>query len=286
MRARREHELGQVGGAFSSERRERFPDLERVAHRLPERLAHVRQLADDVAACFPPERDHRLGEHARIGDRLHECAVADLHVEHDRVRAGGDLLRHDAGRDQRHAVDGRGHVAQPIQLLVRGHEVRGLPDDCDPDVAYLRDELFSGQLDAKARYRLELVERAAGVTEPAAAHLPERDAARGDDRADGERCLVPHAARRVLVDDAPAERLADVDLLPAAHHRVRERERLAARHPAEVDGHAERGELVVGDVAEDELVDLALGELAAVALALDELRDASFRGHEDRHGPS
>ena len=38
------------------------------------------------------------------------------------------------------------------------------------------------ELDAEAGDRLELVERAAGVAEPAAAHLPERHAARGDDR--------------------------------------------------------------------------------------------------------
>ena len=83
------------------------------------------------------------------------------------------------------------------------------------------------QLGAVAGDRLELVERAAGVAEPAAAHLPERHAAGRDDRRDRERRLVADAARRVLVDDLAAERGAEVDRLAAADHRVGQRERLA-----------------------------------------------------------
>ena len=62
------------------------------------------------------------------------------------------------------------------------------------------------QLGPIAGDRLELVERAAGVTEAAAAHLPERHAAGGHDRPDGERRLVADAAGRVLVDDLAPER--------------------------------------------------------------------------------
>ena len=62
---------------------------------------------------------------------------------------------------------------------------------------------------------------------------------------------------------------------PLRDHRVGEREGLGADQAAEVDGHQERGDLVVGDLAarvpEHELRDLLGGELAAVALALDQL---------------
>ena len=98
-----------------------------------------------------PELEHLLREHPRVVERLHERAVADLHVEDDRVGARRELLRHDRRRDQRHDVDGRRDVAQRVELLVGGHEVRGLPDDRDADVAQLRDELVGGQLDAEAR---------------------------------------------------------------------------------------------------------------------------------------
>ena len=156
-----------------------------------------------------------------------------------------------------------------------GHEVRALADDRDADLAQLRDHLVGRQLDAEPRDRLELVERAAGVPEPTAAHLPERDAAGGDDRADGDRRLVADAAGRVLVDDLAAERRTDVERLAGADHRVGERERLGRRQALEVDGHAPRRHLVVGHlvarVGEHELGELVGGELLAVALALDQV---------------
>src|SRR5207247_9770616 len=80
-----------------------------------------------------------------------------------------------------------------------------LTDDGEPDVAHLLHELLRGQLDAEARDRLELVERPAGVAQPAAAHLPERHAARRHDRADSERRLVAHAAGRVRVYELAAD---------------------------------------------------------------------------------
>ena len=87
LAARVEHELGEVGRAVPAHRVERLAHLERVADRGAERLIHVGEQAHDLAARLAAERDHRLGELARIVERLHERAVADLHVEHDRLRA-------------------------------------------------------------------------------------------------------------------------------------------------------------------------------------------------------
>ena len=225
-----------------------------------------------------PEIDHLLGEDARVVERLHERAVADLDVEHDRVRPCGDLLRHDRGGDERHDVDRRGHVPQAVEALVSRHEIRRRADDRKADVAHLLDELVGRELDPEAGDRLELVERAAGVTETATAHLPEGNAARRDDRANRDRSLVPHAARRVLVDDAPAERRAHVERLARLDERLRQRVGLGAGEPPEVDGHAPRGHLVVGDlaggVARHESHDLLSRVLPAVPLPLDEVGGA------------
>ena len=69
--------------------------------------------------------------------------------------------------------------------------------------------------------------------------------------------------------------VAEIERPAAADHRVGERIRLRRRHAAEVDGHAERGQLVVGDlaarVAEDQLGDLLGGKLLPVPLPLDQL---------------
>jgi hypothetical protein len=281
-RARREDELGEVRGPLATKRRHRLADLQRVADGVAERLVHVGEQADDVAAGAPAEIQHRLRQSPRALDRLHECAVADLDVEHDRVGAGGDLLRHDARRDQLDAVDRRSDVAQRVQLLVGRDEIGRRADDRQSDVAHLSDEFAEAELDAEAGNRFQLVERATGVTEPAAAHLAEGNAARRDDGTDGDRRLVADAAGRVLVDDAAAELLRHVDRLAAPDERVGHRERLGAGQAAEHDGHAERRHLVVrhiaARIAEDELAQLVVREFAAVSLALDELRRV------DRHG--
>ena len=71
---------------------------------------------------------HLLGEHARLVERLHERPVPDLDVEHDRLGAARELLRHDRARDQGNDVHSRRDVAERIELLVGGDEVGGLPD--------------------------------------------------------------------------------------------------------------------------------------------------------------
>jgi hypothetical protein len=187
-----------------------------------------------------------------------------------------DLLRHDRGRDQGQDVDGCGDVPEPVELLVGRHEICGLADDREPEVLHLLHETIDGEVDVEAWDRLELVERAAGVAQPAAAHLADGHSAGGDDRADRDRRLVADAAGRVLVDDLAPERSGEVERASARDHRVGQRVGLRGRHAAEVDGHAERRELVVRDlaarVAEDQLCDLAGGKLFPVPLPLDQLR--------------
>src|SRR4029450_12580038 len=177
--------------------------------------------------------------------------------------------------DPAHAVHGRGDVAERVELLIRRNEVVRLADDREADVAHLLDELLFRQLDAEAGNRLELVERAAGVPEPASAHLAERDSAGRDDRADDDRRLVTDAAGRMLVHDLSPELAVEIEGRAALDECVSERQRLVGREPSEVDGHAERRQLIVGDlaacVAEDELADLGRGQGPAVALALDQL---------------
>src|SRR5207237_5270251 len=98
--------------------------------------------------------------------------------------------------------------------LVGGHEVRAGADDRDSGIAHLRHEFVGGQLDAKPGDRLELVERAARVTEAAAAHLGEGNATGSDDRPYCNRRLVADSAGRVLVDHLASERGPQIEPLP------------------------------------------------------------------------
>ncbi len=149
-------------------------------------MVHVREHAYGLPAGTLPEIQHCLRELARRVEGLHERAIAHLDVEDDGVGAARDLLGHDARRDERDLVDGRRHIAQCVEELVGGNEVAGLTDDRDADLLDLRDQLVHGELDTKAGNRLELVERASGMTETTARHLPEGHAACRNDRPDGE----------------------------------------------------------------------------------------------------
>ncbi len=147
-----------------------------------------------------------LGQLAGPGRVLHERARADLHVEHERVGALGDLLAHDRAGDQRDRLDRAGDVAQRVELLVgRGQVVAGRADH-RADVAQHGEHLLVGQRRPPAGDRLELVERAAGVAQPAAGQLRHGDAAGGDQRRERQRDLVADAAGGVLVGGRPAER--------------------------------------------------------------------------------
>ena len=216
---------------------------------------------------------------------LHERSLADLHVEEDRSGSRRDLLRHDARRDQRDLLDGRGHVAQRVEAPVGGYEVRRLADDRQADVSDLTDERLGLQLDREAGNRLELVQRPARVPEPSTAHLRERDAARGDHGAEGYGRLVADPAGRVLVHADSADG-REIDDRAALHHCVRERVGLGRREAPEEHGHREGGHLLVGHlaagVAKDELSELAVVELGTVSLSFDQLDRA---GHRRAPGP-
>ena len=110
----------------------------RISSALPtaraERLVHVGQQADDLLAGAAAEVEHLLGEDARVVEGLHEGAVADLHVEDDRIGAARQLLRHDRRGEQGNEVYSRGDVAEGVELLVRRDEVGRLSDDREPDL--------------------------------------------------------------------------------------------------------------------------------------------------------
>jgi len=105
-----------------------------------------------------------------------------LDVEDERIAAFSELLTHARRGNERDAWHRRRHVPQRVQLLVSGRERRGLSHDARADVGKHADEFVNRQVDAETRDGLELVERAAGVTEPPPRHLRQDDPAGSHDR--------------------------------------------------------------------------------------------------------
>ncbi len=117
-----ERKPGQVGRTGVLQRLRDLHDLERVADGVAQRLVHVGDQRLHALVDAAADADHQLRQAARIHLPLHERARADLDVEHQRVEAGRQLLRHDRGGDERNGFDRRRGVAQRVELAVGGRE--------------------------------------------------------------------------------------------------------------------------------------------------------------------
>ena len=274
----------EVGGCSPVHAGDRLDHLERVPHGMAERLVHRRDLAHRRLAGLLADRDHQPGELLGSVAIGHERALADLDVEQDGVGAGSELLRHHRCGDQPGSRHGAGHVAQRVEQPICGHEPIGLGDHGAADAHHLVDQLAGREPDPKAGNRLELVERATRMREPAPRHLRDRHVDRRADRRDRERRLVSDPARRVLVDDPPTER-REVDRLAGVDHRGRQGVRLDLGQTAKEHGHRPRAHLLGRDdaaaVPVDQPRDLLRGVLAAIALLLDQI-DGAHRSDLDR----
>ena len=201
---------------------------------------------------------------------LHEGTRSDLDVQDEGSRALGDLLAHDGAGDQRDRLDGRGDVTQGVELLVRGCQARARrADDRAASLPQLSHDLVIAQLRTPPGDRLELVEGAARVPQTSARELRDGHAEARDQRGQGQRDLVTHAARGVLVGGRLAD-AGEVHARARADHRVRPAGDLATVHAAQENRHGQGGHLLVLDdalrVGVDRPVDLVGGQYSPVSL--------------------
>ena len=132
--------------------------------------------------------------------RLHERARAGLHIEHERVDPFRQLLAHDRSANQYGLSTVAGNVAQRINFFIRRRDLApSARSIAQPHSRSTARNSSSERLTSKSGNRFQLVERAAGVAEPAAADHRHVKPGRRDDRRENQRRLVADAARRVLV---------------------------------------------------------------------------------------
>ena len=163
-----DREVEQVGRPVAPEAVDALGHLDRVAHGAAERLVHPGDQGPHPLAQGPADGAHRPRQVARVVEPLHERAVARLDVEHQAVDPLGQLLRHDRGRDQGDRLDRRRRVAEGVEPLVGRGDLGGLADQDEAALVEHRLVAVEVEVDAEAGDRLELVERAAGVAQPAA----------------------------------------------------------------------------------------------------------------------
>jgi hypothetical protein len=215
----------------------------------------------------------------RVVDVAHERARAALDVEDEALDALGQLLRHDAGRDERDAVHRGGDVAQGVKCAVCRGQALGLAHHAEAHVEHAASKFSVRECGAQAGDALELVQRAAGVAQAAARYHGHLHAHGGHQRGQDDAYLVAHAAGGVLVQPGTGE-AREVQRLAAFEHRAGEGHGLGMGHALEVGGHEEGRGLVVGHLARDHAVYekryLVFRQLFAVAFSVDD----AFSTHE------
>ena len=267
-------DAAEVVGTSAAQNADRLCNFETVADGVAERCVHICEKRGGGEVCRLPDCGHRFCEGACIFDRLHKCAASDFHIEENGIRARGKLFAHDGGGDQRDAVDGRRHIAQGVEQLVRACERARLCDEGEPAVLYDRDKFLLREVRTESGDGFELVDGAARMPKAAPRHLRCFAAARCDDGADDERGLVADPARRVLVDLVSRNR-REVDTVAGCRHDLCECRRLGDTHAAQTDRHEKRGYLVVGnlarDIAADPVVNLCVRERVTAFFLRDDV---------------
>ena len=194
------------------------------------------------------------------------------------------LLMIDDG-DQWDRLDGAGHVPQRVQLPVGRRQSRPAAQITAPTSLELVEHLGVAHRRPPAGDRLQLVQRAAGVTEAAAGQLRHGDTAGRDQRRERQGDLVADPSGGVLVGGRPRQR-GEVQPLAGVDHGPGPAAQLAPGQPAEEDRHGQRRHLLLGDVTGgvrgDHPVDLVVAELRPVTLGadhLDGIERCSSRAH-------
>ena len=198
-------DLRQIGRAASLQGLTRLANLQRIPDGTTQRTVHIGDERHCSASHMLADGHHLLCQRNGVLQGLHKGAAAGLDVQKDSIGACGDLFAHNAGSNQRNAVDRSRHIAQRIELFIRGCQVAGLPNYADPHPA---DNVKKGlpiQCGSESGDGFQFIHRPAGVPQPAAAHLGHAHAQRSDNRRHDQRGLIPHAAGAVFIDLDPVD---------------------------------------------------------------------------------
>ncbi len=170
------------------------------------------------------------------------------------------------------------HVAQRVKFFVGRTNVFRLADHEHADFLKLLERTFFVQVHVETRNAFQFIERAAGNSEAAIGNHRHPDFIARQQRREHERNLVAHAAGGMFVDLRRRTFWISEDP-PALHHRFGQMMRFSRRHPAEEHRHGQRAHLVIGKVADHEILDQVVDFLGRQRLAVPFLFNERWEMH-------
>lgn len=210
--------------------------FEGVADGVAQRLAHIGDEGLHALVHAAANAHHHLRQAAGVDLLFHEGAAADFDVEHQRVDALGQFLRHDGGGNQGNGFHGGGDVAQGVEFAVGGRQPVGLADEAEAQFGELFFEFLGGEAGAEAGDGFEFVESAAGVAERAAGHHGHHHAGGGGQGRHDEAGFVAHAPGGMFIH-LDAGNGGQIDCVAGTQHAFREAADFAVGHPRKENGH-------------------------------------------------
>ena len=124
-----------------------------------------------------------------------------------------------------------GHIAQGVEFPVGRSQVLRLAAQHDAVFLQLLPEFGFAQIDAIARDRFQLVDRAAAERQAAPRHLAHGQAGGGHQRRDDQAHFVAHAAAGMLVHDDGRD-VVQIEHIAGVRHRQRQIGGFARGHAA------------------------------------------------------
>ena len=210
-------QLEQVCGAFAAQGGQGFAHLERVSGGKTQRGFHVGQQRPYITTRFTSNVHHRTGQNFGLLERFHERAATYLHVQHNSMSARRQFFGHDAAGNQRNTLHRGRHVAQSVKQAVCRSQIFTLPYQRQTQRPCLPQKGVLGEFRVPAGNALEFVNGAAGVSQPASAHLGYGEAQRSQHGSEHQTGLVAHPTCGVLVYGVRQAR--EVEHISTAGHR-------------------------------------------------------------------
>ncbi len=265
-----------IGGPAALQSRDSLFHFQGVAHGVPQRLVHVGEEGGGLLAGILPNPHHHLRQFSRLRQGGHKRAAAQLHIQHNGIRAACQLLRHNGRGDQRDAGDRPRHVAQGVEFAVGGRQPRRLPCQRQTDLCQLPFELGQRQVWRPALNGFHFVQRAAAGTQTAPAHLAHRQTAGSHQRLHHQRRLIAHAAGGVFVYGEGGH-VVQIEQVARVSHSQGQGHRFPPAHAANGDRHDQRRRLVIRNAASgvflNKPANLLIAEFAPVSFCFNQVND-------------
>ena len=142
-------------------------DLHRIAQRRRQRLVHVAYQGRGPAPGPIGGIHQGTGQRAGLIRGFHECARATFDIKYQAFQPRRQLLGQDRGGNQIDALYRRGHIADRVKAAVCRRDLPGGADNRAAHFAGYQAQLLFRNIDVEAGYRLQLVQRPAGMAQSA-----------------------------------------------------------------------------------------------------------------------